>query len=102
MFNFTMLTLNILILFIFISDTSCLFEKDFNEYLSKGILFHENAEILLAEKFVNVEFLIPFRRYNFTAKEAIEKTLQKLSNIWKIQSVFCPLDFSAHFNTSTE
>ena len=77
-------------------------EPDFDKFLSKGILFHENAKILLAEKFVNVEFLIPFPRYNFTAKEAIEETLHKLSNMWNIPSVFCPFDFSSQFNTSTD
>ena len=77
-------------------------EPDFDEFLSKGILFHENAKILLAEKFVNVEFLIPFPHCNFTAKEAIEETLHKLSNMWNIPSVFCPLDFSSQFNTSTD
>ena len=46
------------------------------------MLFNENAKILLAEKFVNVEFLIPFLHYNFTAKEEIEEILQKFLNIY--------------------
>ena len=33
------------------------------ESLSKAVMFHENSKILLAEKFVPVEFLIPFPQY---------------------------------------
>ena len=42
--------LNVLTLFLIFSNTSCLLEQDFDEYLSKGILFIKNAKILLAEK----------------------------------------------------
>ena len=72
------------------------------DYLSKGVIFHKETKIHLAEKFVNVEFLIPFPKYNFTEKEAITKILTKLSEMWKTPSDHCPLDFSTNFNTSLE
>ena len=39
------------------------------DYLSKGVIFHKETKIHLAEKFVNFEFLIPFPKYNSTEKE---------------------------------
>ena len=72
------------------------------DYLSKGILFNEKSKILLAEKFVNIEFLVPFPEYNFTTRASIQEMLTKLAEMWKLPSVFCPLDFSSHFNSTTE
>ena len=66
-----------------------------------GIIFHEDSKILLGEKFVNVEFLVPFPRHNFTLKTEIGVQLQILEDMWKLPSAACPLDFSYPF-TSTQ
>ena len=71
------------------------------ECLSKGVIFHKNSKILLAEKFVPVEFLIPFPRYNFTVKTDLEKLLKDLKNMWHQSSFFCPLNFSTNFLSNT-
>ena len=72
------------------------------DYLSKGIVFHQSSKIILAEKFVNVEFLLPFPEYNFTTRKSIHEMLQTLTNMWKMNSSLCPLDFSTKFNTTAD
>ena len=72
-----------------------------NELLEKGVLFHERSKILLAEKFVRVEFLVPFPTYYFDLKPEIELLLDKLSDMWALQSIFCPLNFSTQFSTNS-
>ena len=70
------------------------------DYKAKGVIFNQKAQILLAEKFINVEFLVPFPNYTFTAQKSIETTLLKLSQMCKTPSAFCQLDFSTKFNSS--
>ena len=43
--------------------------------IEKGISFNEVSEILLTEKFIRVEFLVPFPTYEFTMKPDIEKMI---------------------------
>ena len=47
--------------------------------LDKGIIFHKEGKILITEKFINVEFLVPFPRYNFTIRQQVETLLNELS-----------------------
>ena len=86
-------------LFLLYSFTS-LFETTEYDALNKGILFHKESKILLAEKFVNVQFLVPFPKYNFTMKTQVEDMLAKLAEMWSQPSAECPLDFSQPFNSS--
>ena len=74
----------------------------YEEALSSGIIFHKESKILLAEKFVHVQFLVPFPKYNFTLKSEISQLLDKLSEQWRTPSIECPLDFSTNFNTTTD
>ena len=90
------------LLLVLVTSASFSASSETPDYLSDGIIFHKETKILLAEKFVNVEFLIPFPNYNFTQKDAITTLLQKLSNMWKLPSAFCPLAFSTGFNSSSE
>ena len=39
-----------------------------NHALKRGILFHKGSQILVAEKHINVQFLVPFPKNNFTMK----------------------------------
>ena len=71
-----------------------------HDYLSKGLIFHKETKILRAEKFVNVEFLIPFPTYNRTTLNSTEKLLKKLASMWTLPSAFCPMDFSTNCNFS--
>ena len=86
-------------LFLLDSFTS-LFETTEYDALNKGILFHKESKILFAEKFVNVQFLVPFPKYNFTMKTQVEDMLAKLAEMWSQPSAECPLDFSQPFNSS--
>ena len=72
-----------------------------NEIQEKGVLFHERSKILLAEKFIKVEFLVPFPTYDFALKPDIVALMAKLASMWELPSVFCPLDFSSHFSTNS-
>ena len=46
-----------------------------NDLLEKGILFNERNKILLTEKFISVEFLVPFPTYEFSLKPDIDQLL---------------------------
>ena len=72
-----------------------------NDLLEKGILFNERNKILLTEKFIRVEFLVPFPTYDFTLKPDIEQLIQRLSHMWDLPSLFCPLKFSSHFSSNS-
>ena len=71
-----------------------------DDLIEKGILFNEVSKILLTEKFIRVEFLIPFPTYEFTMKPDIEEMIHQLSLMWETPSFF-PLNFSSKFATNT-
>ena len=69
--------------------------------LDKGIIFHKEGKILITEKFINVEFLVPFPRYNFTIRQQVETLLSELSKKWITQSEFCNLTHSTTYRNQT-
>ena len=71
------------------------------ESLSKGVIFHKKSKILLSEKFIPVEFLIPFPKYNFTMKAELRKLLRDLKNMWQQPTYNCPLNLSSNFQSNT-
>ena len=71
-----------------------------NDLLGKGILFNERSELLLTEKFFRVEFLVPFP-HDFTMKPDIDQLIDRLSTMWILPALFCPLDFSSHFSSNS-
>ena len=90
----------IILLLTFVLSGNCdTFSSEY-EALTRGILFHKESQILLAEKFVNVQFLVPFPKYNFTMQKQVETMLAKLAEMWSQPSAECPLDFSQPFNSS--
>ena len=72
-----------------------------DDLIEKGILFNEISKILLTEKFIRVEFLVPFPTYEFTMKPDIEEMIHQLSLMWETPSLFCQLNFSNQFATNT-
>ena len=64
------------------------------------ILFNEQTKILLAEKFINVQFLVPFPKYNLTILDDYTILSKKLNSYWTQPSLFCDLDFSTGFNSN--
>ena len=57
--------------------------------------------MLLTEKFIRVEFLVPFPTYDFTVKPDIERKIEKLSLMLETLFLFCPMNFSSQFATNT-
>ena len=90
--------MQLLLLFLQIGSTLA----SYDDVLSSGIIFHKDSKIILAEKFVNVQFLLPFPKYNFTMKSTMRNYLSKLSEKWRTPSIECPLDFSTNFNSTTD
>ena len=82
------------LLSLFFSVSEIMNEETENQYevLTKEILFHKKIQILLAEKFVNVELLVPFPHYDFVMM------LQKLATMWTDPSNLCPVNFSEPYN----
>ena len=76
------------------------YEHEFDDVLKKGILFNEESKILLAEKFIPVQFLVPFPSYNFTLKPELVTMLDKLNHMWSLPSSHCPLDCASHFQSN--
>ena len=72
-----------------------------DDFIEKGIFFNEVSKILLTEKFIRVEFLVPFPTNEFTMKPNIEQMIHQLSLMWETPSLFCALNFSSHFATNT-
>ena len=72
------------------------------EALAQGIIFHKEGKILITEKFINAEFLIPFPRYNFTIRQQVETLLLELSKKWITQSEFCNMTYSTTYRNQTD
>ena len=62
--------------------------------LKKGIIFHEDKKILLAEKFINVQFLLPFPKLDIYIKEDIATLTSVLDQLWELPTYNCYLNFT--------
>ena len=67
--------------------------------LKKGIIFHEDRKILMAEKFINVQFLLPFPQFSVSLKSDLARILTALHSMWDMPTYNCYLNFT---NTSTK
>ena len=67
--------------------------------LKKGIIFHENEKMMLAEKFINVEFLLPFPQFAVSIKSDLAHLLTILDSMWDMPTFNCYLNFT---NTSMQ
>ena len=45
--------------------------------------------------------MIPFPTYDFSLKHEIERTIDRLSSMWDLPSLFCPHNFSSGFNSNS-
>ena len=70
--------------------------------LSPRIIFQKESKILIAEKFVNVQFIEPFPKYNVIMKTEMRNYLNKTSENWRSPSIECKLEFSTKFNSTTD
>ena len=94
--KFATLMLNFILFCIYTAETAE--ERNFEDVLEKGIIFKEETKILLAEKIVPVQLMVPFPSYNFSLKPELNTLLRRLNDMWKLPSIHCPLDFSSSFN----
>ena len=62
--------------------------------LKKGIIFHEDKKILLAEKFINIQFLLPFPQFDIFIKDELRNITNTLHSMWKMPTFFCNLQFT--------
>ena len=51
------------------------------------------TKILMAEKFINIQFLVPFPQFNLKIIEENKLYSEQLSEMWTMQNLFCELDF---------
>ena len=71
--------------------------------LENGIIFNHATQILLAEKFINVDFLVPFPKFEPDLRAELGAYMEKLGKLWASLTWLCHLDYSTNFqkNDST-
>ena len=93
--------LAIVVILVFLGLT---FETTINieEAVTQGIIFHKDGKILITEKFINVEFLVPFPRYNSTIRQQVVTLLNGLATIWVALSAFCNSTYAKTYMYKTD
>ena len=78
-------------------------DQDSGAILANGIIFNHVTKILLAEKFINVDFLVPFPKFEMNVSAELGAYINKLAPLWDASSWRCHLDYSTIFqkNDST-
>ena len=78
-------------------------DQESGAILENGITFNHFTKILLAEKFINVDFLVPFPKFEMNVGAEMGAYINKLAPIWDASSWQCHLDYSTNFqkNDST-
>ena len=78
-------------------------DQDSGAFLGNGIIFNHVTKILLAEKFINVDFLVPFPKFEMNVSAELGAYINKLATLWDASSWQCHLDYSTNFrkNDST-
>ena len=62
--------------------------------LKKGFIFHEERKILIAEKFINEQFLLPYPKFSVAIKTELEHLLHVLQSMWDMPTYNCYLNFT--------
>ena len=73
-------------------------DQDFGAILANGIIFNHVTKVLLAEKFINVDFLVPFPKFEMNVSAELGSYINKLATLWNASSWQCHLDYSTNFN----
>ena len=73
-------------------------DQDSGAILANGIIFNHVTKILLAEKFINVDFLVPFPKFEMNVSAELGAYINKLAPLWDASSWQCYLDYSTNFN----
>ena len=72
-------------------------DQDSGAVLANGIIFNHVTKLSLAEKFINVDFLVPFPELEINRSAEIDAYIDKLGNIWSWPGCKCRLDYSSFF-----
>ena len=78
-------------------------EQAHGAVLENGIIFIHVTKFLLAGKFINVDFLVPFAKFELDVRAELGAYIEKLGKLWASPSWQCHLDYSTNFqkNDST-
>ena len=73
-----------------------------NHILQSGILFNFQQKVLVAEKFVNIKFVLPFPPYNTLLSIYLSEIAKKLSQKWTTPTQICQLEYTdKHISTTS-
>ena len=78
-------------------------EEEHGAVLENGIIFNHVTKISLAEKFIKIDFLVPFLKFELDLRAELGAYIEKLGKLWASPSWQCHLDYSTNFqkNDST-
>ena len=62
--------------------------------LKKGIIFHEDKKILLAENFINIQFLLPFPQLDIHIQQELTTLTSVLDKMWEMLTYKCYINFT--------
>ena len=62
--------------------------------LERGVFFYGETKILLAEKFVSAQFLVPYPTLDIQLTKSLDKVARELQNMWRIPTYRCYLNFT--------
>ena len=68
-------------------------EQEHGAVLEKGIIFNLVTKILLAEKFFNVDFLVPFSKFELDLRAELGAYIEKLGKLWTSPSWQCHVEY---------
>ena len=71
--------------------------QDSAAILANGIIFNQVTKVLLAEKFKNVDFPVPFPKIEMNVSAELGAYINKLAPLWDGSSWQCHLDYSTNF-----
>ena len=72
-------------------------EQEHGAVLENGIIFNHVTKFLLAEKFINVDFLVPFPKFELDLRAELGAYIEKHGKLWVSPSWQCHLDYSTNF-----
>ena len=59
-----------------------------------GVLFNLHQKMLLTEKFVKTEILLPYPVYNKTVESKLTNLTRELASMWTSKNYGCPLNYT--------
>ena len=72
-------------------------DQDSGAVLANAIIFHHVSKILLAEKFIKVDFVVPFPKFDMNVSANLGAYIAKLERLWSHLIWPCHLDYSSNF-----